>query len=187
MIQNEEWQKKRSLTAVAYRSENTAIVSGLPGLHTNHLYVSVFNCSQTSCYNFNDASLNGLALLLLKWRYMMSVCPFTMSSGFFSALPCRFSCIFCVVLSSFSKMMSLAGGIFFLSCSHQISKSKISIYRAHWQTESFLFPPPSPSIKNKMHLIAVKLQWSLWYCSLVTCFANDVTDLFLSDTAIKCC
>lgn len=124
MIQNEKWQKKRSLTAVAYRSENTAIVSGLPGLHTNHLYVSVFNCSQTSCYNFNDASLNGLALLLLKWRYMMSVCPFTMSSGFFSDLPCRFSCIFCVVLSSFSTMMSLAGGIFFFKLFSSVFKKQ---------------------------------------------------------------
>lgn len=118
MIQNEKGQKKRSPKAVAYRSENIAILSVLPGLHTNHLYVSMFNCSQTSCYNLNDASLNGLALLLLKSRHMVRICPFTMSSGFFSALwrlrpPYRFSCIFCVALSSLSTMMSLAGGIFF--------------------------------------------------------------------------
>lgn len=66
---------------------------------------------------WNDVSPNGLALLLFECRFTKSICPFTTSSVFFSALwwvrlPYRFSSILCRVLWSFSTTMSLAGGIF---------------------------------------------------------------------------
>lgn len=130
----------------------------LPGLHSKHLYVSMFSCSQTSCNNWKDISPNGLALLLFECHYMKSICPFTTSSVFFDALwvrlPYRFSSILCTVLSSFSTMMSLAGGIFFfLSCSHQFWKSKISVYRARWKMKSFLLPPPPPASKIRCILL----------------------------------
>lgn len=39
------------------------------------------------------------------------------------------------------------------------------------------FLSSSPSVTNKVHLLAVEIKWSLWFCSVLTWFAADVTFL----------
>lgn len=127
-------------------------------------------------------------LLLLKSHYRKRICPFARSGVFFSThwqvrVPYSCSCLPWTVLLSVAAVMSLAGEIDFLSCSHQIVKSKISVSVAYWGIKSFLLHlqhhNSDASYSSKTPTITVVLSISHLICKRC--------HFFLSDTAIKCC
>lgn len=100
-----------------------------------------------------------------------------------ASVPSSCSCVPWTVLLSIAAVMSLAGGICVLSCSHHIVKSKISVSVAYWEIKSFLLHlqhhNSDASYSSKPPAITVVLSISHLVCKRC--------HFLLSDTAIKCC
>ena len=123
----------------------------------------MFSGSQTSCYSWNDRRPHGSVLLLFRSCYVKSICLLTRSRVFVSA-PGWVAFMRVPLYSThgsvdlFNSDGSCRRDFSFLSCCHQILKSKISIYRAHWKIKSFLLPPPPPA--SKPSCIWLQLKYS---------------------------